>query len=129
MLSGRPVGRDTPVPEMGRVIVRADGIADKPYTYHGGLVLADDKKRSSAFLQRDFVLGCYSEENQFHMMSMALQIRTLRDALRARGSDLWLNADMVALKNDLSRGLCYADGDGGFGIKDFNQGVFSHGLC
>ena len=116
---------DSPVPQEGRVLVRADGIADKPHTYHCGLVLCDDEKRMSGYSQRDFVLGCYSEKNQFHMLCMASQIRTLGDALRARGSDLWLNADMVALKN-LSRGLFYADG--GFGYKDFNAGVCPCGI-
>jgi len=111
---------DDPDAHMHRVIVRADGIADKPFTYHVGLVLAADKKRYSAYSQRDFVIGALSEKNQFMMGFCAGKIGRLASYCRSRGVDLYLNADMTALKN-LSRGLCWAPG--GFGISDFNQGV------
>ena len=111
---------DTDRPEHVRVVVRADGIADKPYTYHVGLVLADDKRRMSGFSQRDFCVGKYPEKNQFAMFHCATQIGQLAAELRVRGGDLYLNCDMTALKN-LSRGLNLQPG--GFGIKDFNKSV------
>ena len=103
-----------------RIIVRADGIADKPFTYHVGLVLAADAKGYSAYSQRDFIIGALSEKNQFMMGFCAGKIGRLASYCRSRGVGLYLNADMTALKN-LSRGLCWAPG--GFGISDFNQGV------
>ena len=111
---------DDPDPTAGRVLVRADGIQDKPHTFHVGLVLADDVNRMSAYSQRDFITACFSEKSQFHMMWCASQIGILSGYVRGRGGDLVLNADMVALKN-LSRGLMF--NPGGFSIKDFNASV------
>ena len=117
VLAGRIEDND---PRNVRCLVRADGISDKPHTYHVGLVIADDKRRMSPFSQRDFVNGCFSEKNQFQMASCAMFVRQLVAHRASRGADTWLNCDMAALLA-FSRGLCYRNG--GFGIKDFNQRV------
>ena len=111
---------DNPDAHTHRVTVPADGTADKPYTYHVWIVLAADAKRYSAYSQRYFVIGALSEKNQFMMGFCAGKIGRLASYCRSRGVDLYLNADMTALKN-LSRGLCW--NPGGFGISDINQGV------
>ena len=111
---------DTTDPKSVRCLVRADGIADKPYTYHVGMVFADDTRKMSPFSQRDFALGCFGEKNQFQMLYCAARIRELVAHRASCGATTYLNADMTALKN-LSRGLCYRPG--GFGIKEFRQSM------
>ena len=116
---------DSPYPESSRILVRGDGIADKPFTFHCGLVFADDRRKMSAFSQRDFVVGVFPEKNQFAMLFVATKIGDLVDEMRTRGSPVYLNADMTAIKN-LSRGICHVPA--GFGIKDFNASMLPNRL-
>ena len=114
--------RRVPTPDMenSRLIVRADGIADKPFTYHVGIVYAEDTRKMSAFSQRDFIVGVLPEKNQFAMILCARQIGQLAVAMRNSAVAVYMNMDMAALKN-LSRGVC--EQPGGFAIKDFNASV------
>eukprot|EP01079_Euglenida_sp_SAG-EU17-18_P010965 gene10965-9581_t len=109
--------------ENSRLIVRADGIADKPFTYHVGIVYAEDTRKMSAFSQRDFIVGVLPEKNQFAMILCARQIGQLAVAMRNSAVAVYMNMDMAALKN-LSRGVC--EQPGGFAIKDFNA---KKGFC
>ena len=118
-LAGRipsPHARDT------RVVCRADGISDKPQTYHVGFILADDSHLMSAYSQRDFLVGVLGEKNQFHMLYGAGQIADLRRHVEAQGGLMYMNMDMMALKS-FSRGLCHPRT--GFALKDFNAGTGS----